>query len=67
MGWRVDRRRDLAENVPFLETRTYVKNVLANTVNYSAILTGQPQSIKARLGTIGPRNAAEPEPNKDLP
>ena len=56
-----------AENVPFLETRTYVKNVLANTVNYSAILTGQPQSIKARLGTIGPRNAAEPEPNKDLP
>ena len=56
-----------AENVPFTETRTYVKNVIANTNNYAAILTGQPQSIKSRLGTIGPRNAAEPEPNKDLP
>ncbi|QIL81898.1 lytic transglycosylase domain-containing protein [Diaphorobacter sp. HDW4A] len=56
-----------AENVPFAETRTYVKNVLANTNNYAAILTGQPQSIKSRLGTVGPRNAAEPEPNKDLP
>lgn len=56
-----------AENVPFGETRTYVKNVLANTTNYAAILTGQPQSIKSRLGNIGPRLAGEPEPNKDLP
>ena len=56
-----------AENVPFTETRTYVKNVLANTSNYAAILTGQPQSIKGRLGNVGPRNASEPEPNKDLP
>ncbi|QNN57799.1 lytic transglycosylase domain-containing protein [Diaphorobacter ruginosibacter] len=56
-----------AENVPFAETRGYVKNVLANTTNYAAILTGQPQSVKARLGTIGPRLASEPEPNKDLP
>ena len=56
-----------AENVPFSETRTYVKNVIANTVNYAAILTGQPQSTKARLGTVGPRPSSEPEPNKDLP
>lgn len=56
-----------AENVPFSETRDYVKKVLANTVNYAAILTGQPQSLKSRLGLVGPRDAREPEPNKDLP
>jgi soluble lytic murein transglycosylase len=56
-----------AENVPFSETRDYVKKVLSNATNYAAILTGQPQSLKARLGTIGPRDAALPEPYKDLP
>jgi hypothetical protein len=44
-----------AENVPFTETRDYVKKVLANTTNYAALITGQPQSLKARLGTVGPR------------
>lgn len=56
-----------AENVPFSETRDYVKKVLSNTTNYAAILTGQPQSLKARMGQVGPRDAATPEPNKDLP
>lgn len=56
-----------AENVPFTETRDYVKKVLANTTNYAALITGQPQSLKARLGRIGPRDQREPEPNKDLP
>ncbi len=56
-----------AENVPFAETRDYVKKVLANTTNYAALITGQPQSLRSRLGTIGPRSAAEPEPNRDLP
>ena len=56
-----------AENVPFSETRDYVKKVLANTTNYAAIITGQPQSLKARLGMIGPRDARIPEVNKDLP
>src|SRR3989344_3716434 len=56
-----------AENVPFAETRDYVKKVLSNTTNYAAMLTGQPQSLKSRLGTIGPRDAALPEVNKDLP
>ncbi|WP_087747701.1 MULTISPECIES: lytic transglycosylase domain-containing protein [unclassified Acidovorax] len=56
-----------AENVPFAETRDYVKKVLANTTNYAAMLTGQPQSLKSRLGTVGPREAAAPEVNKDLP
>ena len=56
-----------AENVPFTETRDYVKKVLANTTNYAAMLTGQPQSLKSRLGTVGPRDMSVPEVNKDLP
>ena len=56
-----------AENVPFSETRDYVKKVLSNTTMYAAILTGQPQSLKARLGVVGPREATLPEPDKSLP
>ena len=56
-----------AENIPFTETRDYVKKVLSNTTNYAAIITGQPQSLKARLGTVGPRNAQAPAENTDLP
>jgi len=56
-----------AENIPFTETRTYVKKVLANTVNYAAILTGQPQSLRARLGKVGPRGAGDRETDPDLP
>jgi soluble lytic murein transglycosylase len=56
-----------AENVPFTETSDYVKKVLSNTTNYAALLTGQPQSLKARLGTIGPREASQPEPYRDIP
>jgi soluble lytic murein transglycosylase len=56
-----------AENVPFNETRDYVKKVLSNTTNYAAMLTGQPQSLKARLGSVGPRDAGQPEPDKTLP
>ena len=56
-----------AENVPFAETRDYVKKVLANTVSYAAILSGQPQSLKARLGMVGPKDPNFVEPNKDLP
>ena len=56
-----------AENVPFAETRDYVKKVLSNTTNYAAILTGQPQSLKARLGSIGPRLGNAEVENKELP
>ncbi len=56
-----------AENVPFGETREYVKKVLANTTLYAALLTGQPQSLKARLGLVGSRDARLPEPMQDLP
>ena len=56
-----------AENVPFAETRDYVKKVLSNTTAYAALLTGQPQSLKARLGRVGPRDASQPELNRDIP
>lgn len=56
-----------AENVPFSETRDYVKKVLSNTTNYAALITGQPQSLKSRLGTVGPRPGNEAEPMKDMP
>jgi soluble lytic murein transglycosylase len=56
-----------AENVPFAETRDYVKKVLSNSTLYAAILSGQPQSLKARLGFVGPRDPSQPEPNADLP
>ena len=56
-----------AENVPFHETRDYVKKVLSNTTNYAAILTRQPQSLKMRLGQVGPRNNNVAETNPDLP
>jgi soluble lytic murein transglycosylase len=56
-----------AECVPFTETRDYVKKVLANTTLYAAVLTGEPQSLKARLGRIGPRDSSEPADDPDLP
>jgi soluble lytic murein transglycosylase len=56
-----------AEAIPFLETRDYVKKVLANTTNYAAVLTGQPQSLKARLGSVGPKPVNAVESYPDLP
>jgi len=56
-----------AETVPFRETRDYVKKVVSNTTFYAALLSGLPQSLKAHLGSIGPRDLAQPEPNGDLP
>jgi soluble lytic murein transglycosylase len=56
-----------AENVPFTETRDYVKKVLSNTTNYAALISGQPQSLKSRLGMVGPLDAAAPDPSAELP
>ena len=56
-----------AENIPFNETRDYVKKVLANTTVYAALITGQPQSLKGRLGLVGPRDQGVPDPSTDLP
>ncbi len=56
-----------AENIPFNETRDYVKKVSANATLYAAIITGKPQSIRERVGQIGPRSAQAPDDNKELP
>ena len=55
-----------AENVPFTETRDYVKKVLANTTMYAAMISGQTQSLKSRLGLIGPRSGPAGD-NRELP
>ena len=55
-----------AENIPFNETRDYVKKVLANTTMYAAMISGKTQSLKSRLGLIGPRGGLAGE-NRDLP
>jgi soluble lytic murein transglycosylase len=57
-----------AENIPFAETRDYVKKVMSNSVYYSALLGTKPTSLKARLGPqIGPRDSRAPASDKDLP
>lgn len=56
-----------AENVPFNETRAYVKTVLSAAVVYQMVLTGQPQSLRARLGQVGPANPSTPSKTPDLP
>jgi soluble lytic murein transglycosylase len=55
-----------AENIPFAETRDYVKKVAANATVYSLILGGQP-SLKTRMGSIGPLEGGSPAANRDLP
>ncbi|MBI4754745.1 MAG: lytic transglycosylase domain-containing protein [Betaproteobacteria bacterium] len=45
------------ETIPFAETRDYVMKVMSNATYYAALFEGRPQSLKARLGTIGPAEA----------
>jgi len=61
-----------AENVPFSETRDYVKKVMANATFYAALLAQptptQAPSMKARMGNqIGPRPGPETQLDKELP
>jgi soluble lytic murein transglycosylase len=69
--WRDGPRMDAAvwvENIPFNETRDYVKKVLANATVYAHLIDGKPLSVRARLGrTVGPRDAAAPPSEDDLP
>lgn len=69
--WREGPRMDAAawvENIPFNETRDYVKKVLSNATVYAHILHGKPLSLKSRLGaTIGPRAGNAPPAEDDLP
>jgi soluble lytic murein transglycosylase len=57
-----------AENIPFNETRDYVKKVLSNATDYAAMLGAAAPSLKARLGQlIGPREPDDPPPDSALP
>ncbi len=57
-----------AENVPFNETRDYVKKVLYNAVMYGHVLHGKPLSIKVRLGSgVGPKTPGSLPDNAELP
>lgn len=46
------------ENIPYAETRDYVKKVLANTTMYAAIISGKPQSLRVELGQVDPAGSA---------
>mgnify|MGYP003383230104 CR=1 FL=1 len=62
--WRADHQLEgaiYAETIPFNETRDYVKKVMSNSVYYSALFEGRPQTIKSRLGVIGPRATVDPK------
>ncbi len=62
--WRGDQALEgavYAETIPFSETRDYVKKVMSNSVYYSALFSEKPQSLKNRLGVIGPRTSLDPK------
>jgi soluble lytic murein transglycosylase len=55
------------ENIPFSETRDYVRKVMANSVFYSAVLQKQPTPLKKRLGIIPARDGSELIEDDELP
>ena len=57
-----------AENIPFAETRDYVKKVLSNATDYAALLGGDAPSLRSRLGaSVGPRSAPLDAVERELP
>ena len=44
-----------AETIPFNETRDYVKKVMSNSSYYAHTFSNQLQSLRERLGIVGPR------------
>ncbi|MFM2052784.1 MAG: hypothetical protein RL456_821 [Pseudomonadota bacterium] len=59
-----------AENIPFNETRDYVKKVLSNASYYAAVMgaRGAPVSLRPRLQPpIAPRATDAPVENRQLP
>lgn len=49
------------ENIPFDETRIYVKRVIANATHYAQLFGKGETSIKTRIGTIAPRGGNIPD------
>jgi soluble lytic murein transglycosylase len=56
-----------AETIPFTETRDYVKKVMSNASYYAHTFSQQLQSLKQRLGVIGPRQRAREPGLGDTP
>ena len=56
-----------AETIPFNETRDYVKKVMSNSSYYGHNFSQQLQSLKQRLGTIGPRQRGREQSLGDTP
>ncbi|MEO5883389.1 MAG: transglycosylase SLT domain-containing protein [Caldimonas sp.] len=57
-----------AENIPFAETRDYVKKVLSNAAYYAMALGGKGTTIRSRLGRpVGPPGPDAPTVDKELP
>ena len=56
-----------AESIPFSETRDYVKKVMSNSSYYAHTFSQQLQSLRQRLGTIGPRQRAREPSLADTP
>jgi len=54
-----------AETIPFTETRLYVKNVMANATYYAHNFSQRLQSLKQRLGTVGPLQEGDGAPADD--
>jgi soluble lytic murein transglycosylase len=56
------------ENIPFNETRDYVKKVLSNATYYDALMNDRVPRLRDRLeSSIGPRAPTAPVPRADLP
>jgi soluble lytic murein transglycosylase len=69
-AWRPDEPVEgaiYAETIPFNETRDYVKKVMANATYYGHTFSQQLQSLKQRLGIIGPRQRAREPSLADTP
>ena len=61
-AWRPERTMETAawaETIPFNETRHYVKLVMANASYYASLLSQQAQSLRGRIGEVGPARPAE--------
>ncbi|MDQ6629058.1 MAG: lytic transglycosylase domain-containing protein, partial [Pseudomonadota bacterium] len=57
-----------AENIPFPETRDYVKKVLSNSTYYATLLGSKGATIRSRLGSpVGPADPNAPALDKELP
>lgn len=69
-AWRADQPMEAAiyaETIPFNETRDYVKRVMANSTYYANNFSQQLQSLKARIGSIEPRQRDREKPLGDTP